>query len=261
MAKSGLDFFRLDVEFDDNFELVCAEYGSAAFEVIVRLWQRIYKEGYYCEWNKEVALLFARRWSLGGSVVSEIVECAVRRGIFDMDMYKKHGILTSRRIQLNYLDGTERRKDIEVIEEYLLVSDFKNRENVRIKRKNVDRNSKNVNRIEQSNSKSKSNIAAKLNNKNIKTNVGASAYACEASEDVQTSISNFRSICETAYHDENIVDKVLSALHANGYAYDLEIITPKLFSDLIARVLQTQPHDINAYVKKIVEDEIGRADK
>ena len=73
--KSGLDFFPLDVCLDKKFELIEAEYGLTGFGVIVHLLQEIYgKEGYYIEWTEEVALLFARRCGLGGSVVSEIIE-------------------------------------------------------------------------------------------------------------------------------------------------------------------------------------------
>ncbi len=103
-------------------------------------------------------------------------------------------------------------------------------------------------------------IAAKLNNNIFNKNEGASAYACEADENVQNSLSNFRFICEVTYKDAGVVDRVLEALHANGYAYDLETISKNLFGTLIERVGQTNPHDINAYVKKIVEYEIGRND-
>ena len=74
MAKSGIDYFPLDVVLDEKFELIEAEYGLTGFGVIVRLLQEIYgKAGYYIEWTTEVALLFARKVGLGGNVVSEIV--------------------------------------------------------------------------------------------------------------------------------------------------------------------------------------------
>ena len=149
--KSGLDWFRIDVDFDDKFELVCAEFGSTAFEVIVRLWQKIYKEqGYYLEWNEEVALLFAKKFALGGNAVSEIVKCCIRRGIFDKELFEKYSILTSHGIQKWYFDSTDRRKEVKVIEQYLLVSVPLKKENVNKTVKNVDINAENVSKTQHS---------------------------------------------------------------------------------------------------------------
>ena len=146
MSKTGLKWFRMDVVFDDNFELVCAEYGSKAFEVIVRLWQKVYESGYYCEWNEEVALLFARKYSLGGSAVSEITKCAVKRGLFDRQMLDRYGILTSHGIQEWYFDSVDRRKTVEIVKDYLLVDVAQKLKDVNIIYKNVSKNAENVSR-------------------------------------------------------------------------------------------------------------------
>lgn len=142
---TGLKWFRINVIFEDSFELVCAEYGSKAFEVVVRLWQKIYASGYYIEWNDEVALLFAKRYSLSGNVVSDIVKCAVKRGLFDCNMLDKFGVLTSHGIQEWYFDSVDRRKSVEVVKDYLLVDITQKLQNVDIIYKNVSKNGKNVN--------------------------------------------------------------------------------------------------------------------
>lgn len=144
MGKAGLDWFRIDTAFDDKFELVCAEYGSKGFEVIVRLWQKIYSSGYYLEWSDEVALLFARKYSLGGSVVSDIVKCAVNRGLFDKRLFSSLGILTSHGIQDWYFDCVGRRREVEVVRDYLLVDVTQKLKDVNIKWKNASKNPKNV---------------------------------------------------------------------------------------------------------------------
>lgn len=141
----GLKWFRINVNFDDNFELICAEYGSKGFEVIVRLWQKIYASGYYIEWTEEVALLFAKKYSLGGGVVSEIVKSAVNRGLFDKEKLDRFGILTSHGIQDWYFDSVDRRKSIEIVKDYLLVDVAQKLRNVDIIWKNVSKNEKNVN--------------------------------------------------------------------------------------------------------------------
>ena len=77
--KAGVEYFPLDVENDDKLDLIEAEFGLTGFAVIVKLYQRIYKLGYYCEWDDEVALLFGKRLGTGGKAVSEIVSAAIRR--------------------------------------------------------------------------------------------------------------------------------------------------------------------------------------
>ena len=151
MAKSGIDYFPLDVVLDEKFELIEAEYGLTGFGVIVRLLQEIYgKAGYYIEWTTEVALLFARKVGLGGNVVSEIVEASIRRGMFDREKYDKYHVLTSRGIQKRYFEAVSRRKVLEVDENILLVNVALLCPNVDIRSKNVNIFSKNANISEQS---------------------------------------------------------------------------------------------------------------
>ena len=143
--KSGLDYFPLDVHLDEKFELIEAEFGLTGFAVVVKLLQRIYgQQGYYCEWTREVALLFGRTCGLGGNVVSEIVEAAIRRGIFDKALYDRYHILTSAGIQKRYLEAVSRRKSASVEERYLLLCNTQNFENVSISSENVCNFEKNV---------------------------------------------------------------------------------------------------------------------
>ena len=54
--KTGLDYFPLDVSFDDNIELLEAEEGLEGFAILIKLWQKIYSNGYYIEWNEDSLL-------------------------------------------------------------------------------------------------------------------------------------------------------------------------------------------------------------
>ena len=151
MAKSGIDFFPLDVTLDTKFELIEAEYGLTGFGVVVHLLQEIYgKAGYYIEWTEEVALLFARKVGLGGSVVSEIIEASIRRGMFDKEKYDKYHVLTSRGIQKRYFEAVSRRKVLEVDYNILLVDCALLLPNVDIQAKNVNILSKNADISKQS---------------------------------------------------------------------------------------------------------------
>jgi hypothetical protein len=147
--KVGLDYFPLDCVLDDKIELIEAEFGLTGFAIIIKLFQKIYGEqGYYCEFTSEVALLFARKNGVGGNVVSEVIESSFRRGIFNRDLYEEYRILTSKGIQKRYFEAVakNRRKQIEVKEEYLLIKVtlfFENSDNNPI---NVDINPINADR-------------------------------------------------------------------------------------------------------------------
>lgn len=137
--KTNLDWFKLDCKMDDKVELIEAEFGLQAFAIVVRLWQKIYGgEGYYCDWNEDVALVFAKKNNVGAKVVSEIVLASIKRGIFDKGMYDKYGILTSHGIQSRYFEAAGRRKCEKIKSIYLLREHTQNLENINISAPNVN---------------------------------------------------------------------------------------------------------------------------
>ena len=127
--NNGINYFPLNVHLDDKFELIEAEFGLKGFAIVVKLFQKIYgQQGYYCEWTEDVALLFGKNVGLGGDAVSEIVRAAIKRGIFDSELYDKYQILTSRGIQERYFEAVSRRKEVEVRKEYLKEKKVEERE-------------------------------------------------------------------------------------------------------------------------------------
>lgn len=154
MSKNGIDYFPFVCQPDDKLELIEAEFGLKGLAIIVKLFQRIYGEnGYYCEWSKEVALLFSRKQcglKLGDNVVSEVVNAAIKRQLFSEEKYVKYGILTSGGIQKRYLLAAKRRTSVEIREEYLLLKVGQIPKNVDIISENVYRNEENVYKNEQS---------------------------------------------------------------------------------------------------------------
>ena len=156
MADEGVSYFPLHCTLDEKFELLEAEYGLKGFAIVVKLFQRIYKEhGYYCEWNDDIALIFARQCGLSGvggqfnnenaslgtsdnssvsgkakNLINQVVAASIRRGIFDKRLFEEYSILTSRGIQRNFLNIVRNRKSVEVKNEYLLLSDAEIKGNV-----------------------------------------------------------------------------------------------------------------------------------
>lgn len=155
MAKTKLDWFKLDCFLDENMELIESEFGLTGFAIIVRIWQKIYGgEGYYCRWDRDIELLFAKRNNVSVNVVSEVVKYAIIRGIFDSGMFEKYGILTSHGIQARYYECASRRKGEKIKDIYLLRKHTQNAENDNISSENVYISDKNVcknsqNRIEE----------------------------------------------------------------------------------------------------------------
>ena len=119
--KSGLDYFPLDVNLDDKVELLEAEHGITGFGVIVKLWQRIFADGYYTRWDDDRALLVAKDTGVPVAELQAIVTTAVRRGIFSAELLNDYDVLTSRGIQKRYLTCIDRRREVELDRRLLLV--------------------------------------------------------------------------------------------------------------------------------------------
>ncbi len=162
--SNGLPYFPLDTNLDDSFELIEAEFGVKGFAIVVKLLQKIYGgKGYYCEWSKDVGLLFSKKINEGYGLVSEIVNAAVRRGIFDSVQFEKNKILTSEEIQTRYLNAVSRRKEVLVQKTYLLVNAVQKYSNVHILNENDDILPKNDNIPKQRKEKERKEKESKVN--------------------------------------------------------------------------------------------------
>lgn len=113
-TKTGLDYFPLDVDFDDDDKvaLIEAKFGAEGYRVIVKLFCRIYgTHGYWCEWGDKERVLFAARkcGGLSTNQLDEIVSYAIEVGLFDVEIFNARGSLTSKGIQRRYLEATKKR--------------------------------------------------------------------------------------------------------------------------------------------------------
>lgn len=122
--KTGLDYFPLDVHLDDDIELFEAECGLIGYAILIKLWQKIYAEGYYIKWDNDSVILFAKRNNTDVNKINEIINACLRRKLFNNDLYQKHKILTSKAIQKRYFSACKdsKRKNTSAIKEYLLVN-------------------------------------------------------------------------------------------------------------------------------------------
>ena len=132
--KKGLDYFPLDTRLHGKIEYIQCMYGMLGVMVVISLWQRIYENSYYIEYNEKSALIFSKDFGVqlellskgqksNWEVFDEIVRQSVKEGIFDETLFERFGILTSRKIQQNYLKAKEKSAKVEFHESYLLLGD------------------------------------------------------------------------------------------------------------------------------------------
>jgi hypothetical protein len=143
--KSGLDYFPLDVDLDDKIELIEAKHGLLAFGFIIKLFQAIYKNGYYIEASEDRLLLISKRVNVDINFTNAVIADALKWKLFDDKIYNKYNILTSCGIQKRYIEATKRRKEVDFYKEFLLtdpVKLYQGKVNVNIIKINADINSK-----------------------------------------------------------------------------------------------------------------------
>lgn len=100
MGTDKLMWLPLCCNPDDKLRFIQDHYGLAGYAIIIRLFQAIgATNGWYIEWSANTAERFAADVGAKSTFVSEIINAATHRGIFDLRLYLKHKVLTSREIQ------------------------------------------------------------------------------------------------------------------------------------------------------------------
>lgn len=136
--KTGLDYFPLDLDFFDDIKILHIEerFGSVGILIALKLLAWIYRDGYFREWNDEIAMLFVKKnfTDVKKELVLEVVSELVERSFFDKKLYQDFGILTSKGIQNRWLYIKQSKKHIITINSiYDLVSSNKMEETPEIK--------------------------------------------------------------------------------------------------------------------------------
>ncbi|WP_078382358.1 DUF4373 domain-containing protein [Sutcliffiella halmapala] len=143
--KEGLDYFPLDVDIDqdDKVALIEAQHGLEGFGIVVKLMMKIYKNSYYYSWTERERLLFSKVVNVDINVINDVVNDCIKWDLFSKDIYEKYNILTSKGIQIRYLEATSRRQETKIKNEYLLLSETQVMEykNLFLEGINVDINS------------------------------------------------------------------------------------------------------------------------
>ena len=116
-TKLGLDYFPHDTHTDEDtaLQLLEAEFGLDGYAVYFKLLESIYAQGYAKQWGEDECLLFAKKMgAVNVPKLSEIIKGCIRRSLFDEGVYNLFQILTSKSIQLRWLEA--KRKDVSAID-------------------------------------------------------------------------------------------------------------------------------------------------
>ncbi len=167
--KQGIDYFPLDVDFDNKIEMYLIEKEAVGLAVLITTWQLIYKnEGYYIKNGRNLFLLIKKRISVDVNIIEDCINSCLENGIFDKELHEKFGILTSKAIQIRFFDVINKKKKVLYDTNFLLieVSDDKNLINVGINSINSEKTDGNVlNKIKENKIKEK-----EIKEKEIKVN-------------------------------------------------------------------------------------------
>ena len=124
LPKQGIDYWPMDNGFlkDRKIRKIKMTCGPSSPTILISLLSQIFSgSGYYVAWDDDMRFLIADEVGVSENEVIEVVNNALNVGYFDPDIYDKHCILTSEHIQKQFLKAIKHRKQIEFVNEYLLV--------------------------------------------------------------------------------------------------------------------------------------------
>ena len=124
--KAGIAYFSMDVDFfsDRKIRRLISACGAASVAVVMKIWCSVYDEkGYYIEAGDDLFFDVADELGVEETYVRAVVDKALKTGLFHAPLFSRCGILTSARIQRNYMDATRKRVVNNTLsDEYALVA-------------------------------------------------------------------------------------------------------------------------------------------
>lgn len=125
-TEDGIKYFPVnsDIIHSNKIKLTLAELGPNMWGVLFPLLCKIYREnGYWIDWfDTDVKLILKGECaSIEMEYIDRVVAELLKRKFFNQKMFEKYGILTSDRIQDNYIEAKRRNKETNFITEFRCV--------------------------------------------------------------------------------------------------------------------------------------------
>ena len=110
--KIGLDYFPFDVDFFDDIKVrkLIRRQGGKAVAVYALLLCFIYKSGYYMGSDEELPFVIAEKTGYDEAYIQQVINNLFSLGFFDKTLYENHKIITSKGVQIRYLEVQKNRK-------------------------------------------------------------------------------------------------------------------------------------------------------
>lgn len=122
-ALKGLEYTYLNVAFfqDRKIRRLQRRCGESAPLVYIAVLCAIYAEGYYIQWDDDVALDLADITRMEEEYISKVIDECLEVGLLSKEMYEQYHILTSSGIQKQYQFICEKSKRKSTVSEYSLL--------------------------------------------------------------------------------------------------------------------------------------------
>lgn len=97
-------YFHFDLDFfnDQKILKINKKCGNLGLLILIRLLTKIYSNSYYITWDKEDSNLFSEETKIDINLINKTIITAVDNKFFNIDIFKKYNILTSKSIQNRY---------------------------------------------------------------------------------------------------------------------------------------------------------------
>lgn len=122
--NKGILYYTVDTDMpdDEKIQLLCAEHGKImGLGFITLLLSKLYREGYYYDWNERSKKLFAFISGLSMEQLDSMISTLLEVEFINNRLFKEYGIITSKGIQERYIEATRKRKEVPIVKNYWLV--------------------------------------------------------------------------------------------------------------------------------------------
>lgn len=104
-SKQGLEYFPMDIDIFSDIKIrkLIKYQGGKAISIYALLLCKIYKNGYYIEWDEELPFICSELTGFDEAYVSEVIKTCLSLGLFSKDLFDAEEVLTSKGIQERYI--------------------------------------------------------------------------------------------------------------------------------------------------------------
>lgn len=123
-AKQGLGYFPFDIDFFQDLRIrkLIKYQGGKAITVYALLLCLIYKDGYYIRWDEELPFIISEQTGYDEAYIREVIQCCLNIGLFSKELFKAESVLTSKGIQVRYMNINRLCKRVATVTVYNLIT-------------------------------------------------------------------------------------------------------------------------------------------